>query len=85
MPVEDCPECFPNIVFVPLLCFDSKKQRLGYGGGYYDRLIKHYRQRYRTKFIGIGLDALFLDHDTIAATIEDEPLDYVVTESTVFT
>ena len=29
-----------EVVFIPLLCFDEKGQRVGYGGGYYDRLLK---------------------------------------------
>ena len=31
---------YPDIIFVPLVAFDSKLNRLGYGGGYYDRLIQ---------------------------------------------
>lgn len=29
-----------DVVFVPLLCFDKTGHRVGYGGGYYDRLLK---------------------------------------------
>jgi 5-formyltetrahydrofolate cyclo-ligase len=29
-----------DVVFVPLLCFDKHGHRVGYGGGYYDRLLK---------------------------------------------
>ena len=31
---------YPDILLVPMLAFDKKKFRLGYGGGYYDRYIK---------------------------------------------
>ena len=30
----------PDIIFIPLVAFDKNLNRLGYGGGYYDRLIK---------------------------------------------
>ena len=31
---------YPDILLVPLVAFDKNLNRLGYGGGYYDRLIK---------------------------------------------
>ena len=31
---------YPDILFIPLVAFDKNLNRLGYGGGYYDRLIK---------------------------------------------
>ena len=31
---------YPDVILVPLVAFDKKLNRLGYGGGYYDRLIK---------------------------------------------
>ena len=30
---------YPDILLVPLVAFDTNLNRLGYGGGYYDRLI----------------------------------------------
>ena len=31
---------YPDVLLVPLVAFDNKLNRLGYGGGYYDRLIE---------------------------------------------
>jgi len=31
---------YPDVILVPLVAFDSNLNRLGYGGGYYDRVIK---------------------------------------------
>ena len=31
---------YPDIIMVPLVAFDKKLYRLGYGGGFYDRYIE---------------------------------------------
>ena len=31
---------YPDILLIPLVAFDKNLNRLGYGGGYYDRFIK---------------------------------------------
>ena len=31
---------YPDVLLIPLLAFDKNLNRLGYGGGYYDRLIE---------------------------------------------
>ena len=36
---SDGPEVRPTILLVPLLAFDRRGHRLGYGGGYYDRTL----------------------------------------------
>lgn len=39
-PDDSCKELIPNIVLTPLLSFDSTKNRLGYGMGYYDNTLR---------------------------------------------
>ena len=36
----------PNILIVPLVAFDQKLNRLGYGGGFYDRFLKKNGEKY---------------------------------------
>ncbi|MGH6829328.1 MAG: 5-formyltetrahydrofolate cyclo-ligase [Rhizomicrobium sp.] len=45
-PLERWPEVRPEVILVPLLAYDKRGYRLGYGGGYYDRtlaLLAHVR------------------------------------------
>ena len=48
---------YPDILFVPLVAFDKKLNRLGYGGGYYDRLIKKLSKKKKTIKIGLAMSA----------------------------
>ena len=36
---------FPNILLIPLLSFDKKLNRVGYGGGFYDRYIHRIKRK----------------------------------------
>lgn len=69
----------PTVVLIPLLGFDPKGHRLGYGGGYYDRTLAAFRMRPLT--IGIGYD--FSRLPSIYPQAHDIPLDAIVTESGV--
>jgi 5-formyltetrahydrofolate cyclo-ligase len=49
----------PDVIFVPLLAFDGRGYRLGYGGGYYDRTLQALPQ---AKAIGFGFAAQRVAH-----------------------
>ena len=36
---------YPNILLVPLVAFDKNRNRIGYGGGFYDRYIKKLKKK----------------------------------------
>ncbi len=42
-PPSEAVKILPDIVFVPLLAFNSEGERLGYGGGFYDRTLAKLR------------------------------------------
>ena len=62
-----------DVFLVPLLVGDKKGNRIGYGGGYYDRLIK----KYRPETVGLSLAPL-LNHIQQIDTW-DQPLDVIIT------
>ena len=68
---------YPDILLVPLVAFDKNLNRLGYGGGYYDRLIK--RLSKKNNIIKIGLALTVQKIDKVPINVYDQKLDYIVT------
>ena len=75
-PAELAPQVEPDIIIVPLLGFDKRGTRLGYGGGYYDRTFGKLKKRPR--LVGIAFAAQELDD--IPRDAHDVPLDLIITE-----
>ena len=61
-----------DLILVPLLVADQEMNRLGYGGGYYDRLLK------QTKAVKVGLSLSPLVNHLIQMEPWDVPLDKVI-------
>ena len=68
---------YPDILLIPLLAFDKNLNRLGYGGGYYDRLIEKLSKK--KKIIKIGLALSVQKIDKVPTNAYDKKLDYIVT------
>ena len=68
---------YPDILLIPLVAFDKNLNRLGYGGGYYDRLIKKLSKK--KKIIKIGLALSIQEIDKVPINAYDQKLDYIVT------
>jgi 5-formyltetrahydrofolate cyclo-ligase len=64
---------------VPLLAFDPRGHRLGYGGGYYDRTLHALRRMRHITAVGIGYAAQRVA--AVPSDGHDETLDWVVTEN----
>jgi 5-formyltetrahydrofolate cyclo-ligase len=75
-PSELAPKVEPDVVLMPLLGFDKRGTRLGYGGGYYDRTLE--RLSKRPRLIGIAYAAQEIED--IPREAHDIPLDTVITE-----
>ena len=69
---------YPNILLVPLVAFDSSLNRVGYGGGFYDRYIKRIKKN--QKIITIGLAYSFQKIKKIPINKYDNKLDFIITE-----
>lgn len=69
----------PQVVIVPLLAFDARGYRLGYGGGFYDRTLEGLRARHDIVAIGFAFAAQEVEAVPIDAT--DQKLDLIVTET----
>ena len=72
----------PDVLIVPLLAFDRRGFRLGYGGGFYDRTLEGLRARKSILAIGFAYEAQEMDEVPIEPT--DQPLDLIVTEREIF-
>ena len=69
---------YPSILLVPLVAFDKKFNRVGYGGGFYDRYIQKIKNN--KKVTTIGLAYSFQEVKKIPTNNFDIRLDYIVTE-----
>ena len=69
---------YPDILLVPLVAFDKKLNRLGYGGGFYDRLISNLSKKKKILKIGLAISAQKIN--SLPVTKYDKKLDYIVTE-----
>lgn len=77
-PTPDRPEVEPDILIVPLACFDRAGHRIGYGAGYYDMTIAALRA---TKLVtAIGIAFAVQEIARVPATERDQRLDFVLTE-----
>ncbi len=72
---------YPDILLVPLVAFDSNLNRLGYGGGYYDRYIEKIEKI--KKVTKIGLAFSFQKISSIPINQYDKQLDFIVTEKEI--
>jgi 5-formyltetrahydrofolate cyclo-ligase len=71
----------PQVLIVPLLAFDARGYRLGYGGGFYDRTLEGLRAREPVLAVGFAFAAQEVPEVPIEPT--DQRLNAVVTEKGV--
>ena len=69
---------YPEVLLIPLVAFDNNLNRLGYGGGYYDRYISKIEKV--RKIIKIGVGFSFQKIKKLPTNKYDKKLDFVITE-----
>jgi len=80
-PTPEAAEVAPDILIVPVACFDRIGHRIGYGAGYYDMTIHALRAKKKITAIGVAFAAQEIPQ--VPATERDERLDLVLTEREV--
>ena len=76
VPVTD-ERVTPTILLAPVVGFDARGFRLGYGGGYFDRTLAHLSGDWQV--IGVGFDSQEIP--TIHPQGHDIPMNMIVTQS----
>lgn len=69
-----------DLFLVPGLAFDKKKNRIGYGKGYYDQYFNKY-SKIEIKKIAVAFD--FQIYDLIPTTKKDIPMDKIITPTRI--
>lgn len=78
-PSPGAPQVSPTIVLVPGLAFSRDFHRLGYGKGFYDRVLKELRAQGPVQAWGVCFG--FQLHDSVPTEAHDEALDCILTEN----
>ena len=72
---------YPDIIFVPLVAYDDDLNRLGYGGGFYDRYLEKVSKI--KKIFKIGLGFSYQEIKKIPINKHDKKLDLIITEKKI--
>jgi len=73
----------PDIMLVPMLAFDNNNNRLGYGGGFYDRYLNKYLKTHNN-IVTIGIAFSFQKYHKLPVSNNDVKLNYILTEKGIF-
>ncbi len=73
----------PDIMLVPLLAYDNDNNRLGYGGGFYDRYFNKFLKKHKN-ILTIGIAFSFQKYHKLPVSNNDVKLNYILTEKGIF-
>ena len=71
----------PSILLIPMVAYDKRLNRLGYGGGYYDRFLKKYEKK---NILKIGLAITCQEVKKLPTNNFDKKMDYILTEKKLY-
>lgn len=80
-PQETAQSLIPQVVLAPLLAYDARGWRLGFGAGYYDRTLQNLRRSNEIIAVGVGYGCQ--EFPDIPHEETDQRLDAIVTEKGV--
>ena len=69
---------YPDIIFVPIVAFDKFRNRIGYGGGFYDRYLEKISQIKKCTTIGLAFSHQKVNKINVKNF--DRKLDFILTE-----
>ena len=81
-PLSHAPDLDPDVLVIPLIAFDRRGHRIGYGAGNYDRTLAALRRRKQVRVIGVAYAVQ--EERVIPNEPHDEPVDLVLTDRNVF-
>ena len=73
------PDYIWDLILVPLVAFDNRLNRIGYGKGYYDRSLRKI-SKIKKNVISLGIAYSFQKCKKIPINSHDFRLDYIFTE-----
>jgi 5-formyltetrahydrofolate cyclo-ligase len=82
IPSPDKEEVVPDVALTPLLAFDRRGYRLGYGGGFYDRTLAKLRATRGVLAVGFAFAAQQVE--ALPTDAYDQPLDWLATDRFVW-
>tara|TARA_B100001121_G_scaffold282020_1_gene275108 strand:+ start:779 stop:1318 length:540 start_codon:yes stop_codon:yes gene_type:complete len=80
-PINSSNKVIPDLILVPLVGFDKNLNRLGYGGGFYDRYFDKISKL--KKIVKIGLAFSFQEIKKLPTNKFDKKLDRIITEKKI--
>jgi len=69
----------PDVMLIPLLAYDTKNNRLGYGKGFYDKYLSKFLKK-NIYITTIGVAFSFQKYNKLPTSKLDIKLDYILTE-----
>ena len=83
-PKNSIKEIIPDLIMVPLVAFDNRLNRIGYGKGYYDRSLRKI-SKIKKNAVSLGIAYSFQKCKKIPINNHDFKLDYIFTEKGIIT
>ena len=81
--MDDNKACIPDIVIAPAIAFDSQKNRLGFGRGWYDSVMSVMKARHNALYVVVAYEAQC--NELLPVESHDIKADVIITEEIIRT